>query len=223
MARWWCAWERRRWVCYLSAWSFRIDFPFFFFFFSFGQRSEIISLVCLFFFLHFYLDVTCWILSLGSFLWQETGRENTFFAESSCPVVGGEKSLTGGVFRSGTKQERDLSAITFVTKALYYQQWDQLNPAASNVPLDRVCKRFRAILRPLQFGSRVHDAVSLREPRDISHPSMWNVEWMQKEGILTTSPLNPLPPASGSVSGGFVITTLPSRLWRSRPSLQLQG
>lgn len=31
--------------------------------------------------------------------------------------------------------------------------------------------------------------------------------WTQKEGILTTSPLNPLPPSSGSVSGGFVITT----------------
>lgn len=188
------------------------------FFFSWAKIWNYFTCLFIFFFLHFCLDVTCWILSLGSFLWKETGLEKTFFAESSCPVVGSKKSLLGVVFRSGTKQERDLSPITFVTKALYYQQWDQLNPAAKYASvLEQFWDLYNLAQESMmQFPSGSQEIFPFppcgrHEPR------------MQEEGILTTSPLNPLPPSSGAVSGAFVITTLPSRLWKSRPSLQLQG
>lgn len=207
MARWWCAWERRQWVCYL-AWSFRIDFLFF------RQTSEIISLVCLifFFFLRFYLDVTCWILSLEK---KQVGK--TCFLPKALVLL---LAAIGGVFRSGTKQERDLSPITFVTKALHYQQWDQLRQP----PLSRWTE-YASIL--VQFW----DLYNLARESMMQFPSGSqeifpippcgrHEPWTQEEGILTTSPLNPLPPSSGAVSGGFVIT---SRLWKSRPSLQLQG
>lgn len=182
----------------------------------FGKDLKLFHLF-VYFFLRFYLDVTCWILSLGSFLWKETGRENTFFAESSCPIVGSKKSLLGGVFRPGTKQERDLSPITFVTKALYYQQWDQLNPAEYGSVLEQFWDLYNLARESMmQFPSGSQEIFPIP-------PCGRHEPWTQEEGILTTSPLNPLPPSSAAVSGGFVITTLPSGLWKSRPSLQLQG
>lgn len=190
-------------------------------FFFFGQRSEIISLVCLFIYF-FAFPSWCHLLNpfsgVVSLKRNRSGKHVFGWKLLSCCWQQKKKTLVGGVFRSGTKQERDLSAITFVTKALYYQQWDQLNPAASSVPLDSVCERFRAILRCEQFGSRVHDAVTLREPRDISHPSVWKTWAVDagKEGILTAS-----PSILRCRLGWFCHHV--AALWKSRPSLQLQG
>lgn len=122
----------------------------------------------------------------------QRGRE--FPAGSTRPYCWQPTCLLGPVFRSGLKQERDLSPITCLSP-LYLLLWPfprYEQKRRLNQWLKPECCRTESlpVLPASTTGSSVSDARILWEGTDISFPSKWKAsarQLLQEDEILATS------------------------------------